>query len=238
MKPWLMLLPCVLTGCSSYDLVQPESAPTTVGVHVSAQHDVRTVTWTSIVIEPGIDESGDFRRVPLEPSLVDGRTLEPRLASNGGLVSYGMVDTTTLLVVPRMMTASVPALSTPRFTATVRVPIVASPDSGRTTLRGTDDLRLRIAYPPELLESDYELASWSLTLNTTSCNSGQGVLMLNGLGLAPAELRVPRSLIFAGGASSMAACLRVAFARAERAEAVSLYVSSYANMAWVVTIEP
>lgn len=238
MKPWLAVLACLLGGCMWYDLVQPKPEPTGVGIHVSSQHDTVTVTWTSIVIEPGIDETGDFRRVPMEPGVVDGRAIQPQLASNGRMVFYGMVDTSALAIAPRMMTIAVPAFSTPRFNATVRVPIVASPDSGRTTLRGTDDLRLRIAYPPELIESDYELASWSLRLNTTSCNSGEGVLTLNGLGLAPAELRVPRSLISTEGASSMAACLRVAFAHAERTETVSLFVSSYANVAWEVTIEP
>ena len=96
---------------------------------------------------------------------------------------------------------------------------------------------MRIAYPDGVSVSDYELASWSLRLSSTSCNSG-GLLILNGMGLAPAELRVPRALISTGTASTMQACLRVFFARAERAETASLFVGSSVNVTWVVTIEP
>lgn len=233
MKAFPAVLACLIGGCMPYDLVQPEPEPTLVGISVGAEHDTSTLTWASIGIERGIDETGDFRPVPVEPVVVDGRTLEPRLSSDGRMVFYGMAVTSALAIAPRMMTVAVPALST-----TVRLPIVASPDSGRATLRGTDDLRLRIAYPDGLSVADYELAKWSLRLNTTSCDSGGGILMLEGLGLAPAELRVPRALIFTGTASTTQACLRVVFARGERTETVSVFVSSSASVTWVVTIEP
>lgn len=238
MRRWLAVIWGAVAGCHGYDLVQPESEPTSVSISVSAQHDTRTVTWTSIVIEPGIDETGDFRRVPLEPGIVDGRTLQPQQAPNGRLVFYGMVDTTALLVAPRMVTVVLPALVAPGLAATVQVPIIVAADSTRTTLRGAEDLRLRIAYPADMVQSDYRFASWNLSLRTISCEAGARVLDLAGSGMAPAELRVARSLIATGGATSFAACLRVFFARSERMETVALSVSSNATVSWSVTVQP
>ena len=81
MRAWLVVPACLLGGCMPYDLVQPEPEPTRVSISVSADHDSSTLTWASISIEPGIDETGDFRRVPVEPVVVDGpfdkRQLDP-----------------------------------------------------------------------------------------------------------------------------------------------------------------
>lgn len=228
----------MLAGCLPYDLVQPKATPIAVHVSVFAEHDTASVTWTSIAIHAGIDETGDFRHVALEPSFVDGRRLEPQPPSGSRLVSYGLVDTTTILAVPRMMAVEIPALASAEFSGAFGVPVVASPDSGRATLRGTEDLRLRIAYPDAMGEPDYEFASWNLSIRSLTCDAGASMLSLNGSGIAPAELRVPRSLIAGGGAPAMVACLRVSFARIERTETVSLVLSSRASMTWVVTVEP
>lgn len=238
MKRGLTLLSCLLTGCMGYDLVQPESERTTVSITVVARHDSRTVAGANIFIEPGIDETGDFRRVPIEPSVVDGSTLQPHVAPGGRFVSYGKVDTTALMLVPRMVSFSIPVLSTARISPTVFVPIVVGADSGRATLRGTDDLRLRLSYPAGTVPSDYEFASWNLSLRTIACNSGARVLDLGGSGMAPAELRIPRDLIATGGAGSFVACLRLFLARSERMETISLFVSSSAEVTWSVTVEP
>ena len=238
MKRWLAMFTCALPGCHAYDLVQPESVPITVSISVVARHDARTVAGASIFIDPGIDETGDFRRVPIEPSVVDGSTLQAHVAPGGRFVSYGKVDTTALMLAPRMVSFSVPVLSTARISPTVLVPIVVGADSGRVTLRGTDDLRLRLSYPAGMVQSDYEFGSWNLSLRTVACNSGVRVLDLGGSGLAPAELRIPRDLIATGGAGSLVACLRLFLARSERMETMSLFVSSSADVTWSVTVEP